>query len=158
MKTTLMAVMLAAAPAFAGDLSAQLTTQIQQWAKDFNAHDPKALAAHYTDDAQFIYAFAGQEGKTKAGVEQFYVQSFKMTPDISVTLKSYDVVQVSDDVAMGLGVWEDAFTGPDGKKQVVMTHASEVWVKVKGTWKVRVDHASFVPPPQPPPPAPSPKK
>lgn len=155
MKTILLSsLVLVAAPAFAGDLTAQLTSQMEKWAKDFNAHDPKALAAHYTDDVQFIYAFEGQEGKTKAGIEQFYVQSFKMTPDISVTLKSYDVVQVSDDVAMGLGVWEDSFTGPDGKKVRVLTHASEVWVKVKGAWKVRLDHASFVPPPQPPPPAP----
>ena len=35
---------------------------------DANKHDPKALVAEYTDDAQFIYAFAGQEGKGKAAL------------------------------------------------------------------------------------------
>lgn len=148
MKTIIALLLLAAAPALAGDLKAQLTSQMEKWGKDFNAHDPKALAAHYTDDVQFIYAFEGQEGKSKAGVEQFYVQNFKALPDVAVSLKSYDVVAVSDTVAMGLGIWEDSFTGPDGKKQTVLVHSSEVWVKVKGKWMVRMDHASFVPPPQ----------
>jgi ketosteroid isomerase-like protein len=39
------------------------------------------------------------------------------------------------------------------KKITAQVQTSEVFVKVNGTWKIRVDHASFVPPPQPPPPA-----
>jgi uncharacterized protein (TIGR02246 family) len=126
-----------------------LKPQIEQWAKDFNAHNPAALAKHYSDDVQFIYAFAGQEGASKKAIEQFYTQSFKATPDISVKLVSYEVTPVSDTIAFGAGVWEDTFTGPDGKKMTVPTHSSEVFVKKGGKWLVRVDHASFVPPPQP---------
>ena len=80
-----------------------------------------------------------------------WVESFQMTPDIAVTLQSYDVVQTSPNTAMGMGLWEDTFTGPDGKKVTAQVQTSEVYVKVKGQWKIRVDHASFVPPPQPPP-------
>ncbi len=109
------------------------------------------MAAHYADDVDFIYVFAGQEGKSKKGLEGFYTQSFKMTPDITVKLVSYEVVPVSDTIAFGMGVFEDSFTGPDGKKITAPTHASEVFVKKNGKWLVRVDHASFVPPPQPPP-------
>lgn len=153
--------LLGAAPALAGDLKAELTAKIEKWAVDFNAHNPKALAAHYTDDVQFIYAFDGQDGKGKNAIQGFYEQSFKMTPDVAVKLISYDVVQLSDGVAMGLGLWEDTLTGPDGKKMTIPVHASEVWVKKGGKWLVRADHASFVPPPQPPPPpakAPAPGK
>jgi uncharacterized protein (TIGR02246 family) len=152
MKTLIISALLLASPALAGNLKSDLTTRMEQWAKSFNQHDPKALVTDYTDDAQFIYAFEGQEGKGRAALEQFYAQSFKMTPDVHVTLKSYDVVQVSQDVAVGLGVWEDSLTGPDGKKLTLPVHTSEVWVRRGGKWMLRVDHASFVPPPQPPPP------
>jgi uncharacterized protein (TIGR02246 family) len=153
MKTLLLTLLLAT-PALAADLKTELTAQIQKWAADFNAHNPAALAAHYADDVQFIYAFDGQEGATKKGIEQFYVQSFKATPDVAVKLISYDVVLVSPNVAYGAGVWEDTLTGPDGKKVTIPTHSSEIFVKKGGKWLVRVDHASFVPPPQAPPPAP----
>ena len=83
--------------------------------------------------------------------------SWNASPDITVKLVSYEVVPLSDTLAFGLGTFEDTFTGPDGKKLTVPTHASEVFVKKGGKWLVRVDHASFVPPPQPPPPA-APKK
>jgi uncharacterized protein (TIGR02246 family) len=140
MSTMLMTLMLCAAP--------DLKPQMEKWAADFNAHNPAALAQHYTDDVQFIYTFAGQEGQSKKALEQFYTQSFKMTPDIAVKLVSYEVTPVSDTIAFGAGVWEDSFTGPDGKKLTVPTHSSEVFVKKGGKWVVRVDHASFVPPPQ----------
>ena len=94
----------------------------------------------------------GQEGSGKAALEGFWKQSFQMTPDIAVTLKSYDVVPVNATTVMGMGLWEDTFTGPDGKKITAQVQTSEVYVKVNGAWKIRVDHASFVPPPQPPPP------
>ncbi len=154
MKTALFAVIAAltlAQPALAADVKADLKKQMEKWTEDFNAHKPAALAAHYSDDVDFIYVFAGQEGKTKKALEGFYTESFKQTPDISLKMISYEVVPVSDSVAFGSGVFEDTFTGPDGKKITAPTHASEVFVKVKGKWLVRVDHASFVPPPQPPP-------
>lgn len=153
MKTILAAALLIAVPAFASDLKADLMKDMEKWVADFNSHKPAAVAAHYADDVDFIYVFAGHEGKTKKGLEGYYTQSFKATPDITVKLVSYDVVQVSDGIAFGYGTFEDSFTGPDGKKLTVPTHASEVFVKQGGKWLVRVDHASFVPPPQPAPPA-----
>jgi uncharacterized protein (TIGR02246 family) len=153
MNTALTLLLLAAAP----DVKAELTKQMEKWVQDFNAHKPAALAAHYSDDVDFLYTFDGQEGKTKKGIEGFYTQAFKVTPDITLKLVSYEVVQVSDGIAYGMGTFEDTFTGPDGKKLTVPTHASEVFVKKGGKWLVRVDHASFVPPPQPPP-APAPAK
>lgn len=148
----LMAVVLATS-ALAGDTKSEVRAQIDGWAAAFNAHDTKALLERYTDDAKYIFTFQGQEGAGKAALEANYTQSFKATPDIKVTLKEYDVVPVNDTIAVGMGTWEDTFTGPDGKKVTVMVQSSEVFVKVGGTWKVKVDHASFVPPPQPPPPA-----
>lgn len=135
------------------DPKAEVNEQIRAWAAAFNAHDVAALVAKYTDDARFIYAFQGQEGASKTSLELFYKQSFQATPDLAVTLKSYDVVMVNPNIAVGMGVWEDTFTGPDGKKVTAPVHSSEVFVKVGGVWKIRSDHASFVQPPQPPPPA-----
>ena len=144
---TLCAVLLFAMPAFAADLKADLMKEMERWVADFNSHQAAAVASHYADDVEFVYPFEGQEGKTKKGLEGFYTQSFKFTPDIAVKLISYDVVKVSDTIAFGYGVFEDSFTGPDGKKITAPTHASEVFVKKGGKWLVRVDHASFVPPP-----------
>jgi uncharacterized protein (TIGR02246 family) len=149
MKTFLAAALLIAVPAFAGDLKADLMKDMEKWVTDFNSHKAAAVAAHYADDVDFVYVFQGHEGKTKKGLEGYYAQSFKATPDISVKLVSYDVVQVSDTIAFGYGTFEDSFTGPDGKKITAPTHASEVFVKKGGKWLVRVDHASFVPPPAP---------
>jgi len=149
MKTAIVALMLASVPSFAADLKADLNKEMEKWVADFNSHNPTAVSSHYSDDVQFIYVFDGQEGKSKKALEGFYTQSFKATPDITVKLISYDVVQVSDTIAFGMGVFEDSFTGPDGKKITAPTHASEVFVKKGGKWLVRVDHASFVPPPQP---------
>lgn len=160
MNAIIVSLLIAAAPAAPAkpDLKAELTAQMEKWATDFNSHSAAAMAAHYTDDVQFIYAFEGQEGSTKKAIEGFYTQSFKATPDIAVKLVSYDVVQISPTIAFGAGVWEDSFTGPDGKKMTVPAHSSEVFVKKGKKWLVRADHASFVPPPAPPPPAADAKK
>lgn len=139
-----------AVPAFAGDLKADLTKEVEAWAADLNAKKLPALLAHYADDVEFVYAFEGQEGKGKKALEAFYAQSFK-GPALVVKLKSYDVVKISDTVAFGFGTWEDTLTMSDGKSQVIPTHSSEVFVKKGKAWLVRVDHASFVPPPAPPP-------
>ncbi|HVE85541.1 MAG TPA: nuclear transport factor 2 family protein [Myxococcales bacterium] len=147
-----------AGAARAGDAKSEVNEQIKAWAAAFNAHDVGKLMAQYAEDPRYIYAFAGQEGAGKASLEAFYKQSFQMTPDITVKLVSYDVIPVNATTAVGMGVWEDTFTGPDGKKITAPTHSSELFVKVGGAWKVRVDHASFVPPPQPPPPAAVPAK
>jgi len=150
MKTALALIALfAASSAFAGDAKSEITEQAKTWAAACNAHDVAKVVALYDNDPKFIYAFMGQEGSGKAALEGFWKQSFQMTPDIAVTLQSYDVVQTSPDTAMGMGLWEDTFTGPDGKKITVQVQTSEVYVKVKGQWKIRVDHASFVPPPRP---------
>ena len=154
MKTTLavltVALLSASASAFAGDAKSEITAQTRAWAAACNAHDVAKLVTLYDAEPKFIYAFMGQEGSGKAALEGFWKQSFQMTPDIAVTLQSYDVVQTSPNTAMGMGLWEDTFTGPDGKKITAQVQTSEVYVKVNGQWKIRVDHASFVPPPQPP--------
>jgi uncharacterized protein (TIGR02246 family) len=155
MKTIALLLTLLAVPAFA-DEKEELTKKMEAWAADFSARKTDALVKYYADDVEFVYAFEGQEGKGKKALQAFYTQAFA-GPPVSVKLKSYDVVKVSDTLMFGLGVWEDTLTMPDGKTQVVAVHSSEVFVKKGKTWLVRVDHASFVPPPQPPPQAP-PKK
>jgi uncharacterized protein (TIGR02246 family) len=150
-KLILTAALLFAVPSFAGEPDAPLQALIRTWADRANAHDVKGLTALYAADPQFIYAFEGQEGRGAEALTAFWTGFFQSAPDVALTLKSYEVVMLSPTSAMGLGVWEDAFTGPDGKKLQIPTHSSEVFVKVKGQWRILVDHASFVPP-QPPPP------
>jgi len=145
--------LLTAGAAQAGDSRTEVTAQLRAWEAAANSHDVARVMALYADDAQYIYGFQGQEGAGRASLEAFWKQSFQMTPDIAVTLKSVEVVPVNANVAVGMALWEDTFTGPDGKKVTAQVQTSEVFVKEKGAWKIRVDHASFVPPPQPPPPA-----
>lgn len=127
------------------DVPATLTTKMDTWGVAFNAHDVDALAALYSDDAQYIYAFEGQEGQGLASLKTFYAGLFGATPDFTVERKSYEVIEISDGIAFGSGEYDDTFTGPMGK-MTVPTHASEIFVKKNGVWTVRVDHASFVPP------------
>ena len=141
--------LLSAGAARAGDARTEVAEQARAWAAACNSHDAGKVVSLYADDPRFIYAFMGQEGAGKAALEGFWKQSFQMTPDIAVTLKSYDVVPVNANTAVGMGLWEDTFTGPDGKKITAQVQTSEVYVKVNGQWKIRVDHASFVPPPRP---------
>jgi uncharacterized protein (TIGR02246 family) len=131
------------------DVQTELTGAINKWADAYNSRDLKALAALYTDDVQYIYAFAGDEGKGKKALEAFYAAGFKAPTDLKVKMVSYEVTPMSDTVAFGAGVWEDSLNGPDGKRMTVPTHSSEIFVKKGGKWLVKVDHASFVPPPQP---------
>jgi ketosteroid isomerase-like protein len=137
--------LLSAGAARAGDVKAEVTEQAKAWAAACNSHDAGKVVALYADDPRYIYAFQGQEGAGKAALEAFWKQSFQMTPDITVTLKSFDVIPVNANTAVGMGFWEDTFTA--------QVQTSEVYVRVGGVWKIRADHASFVPPPQPPPPA-----
>jgi uncharacterized protein (TIGR02246 family) len=157
MKTTIALALLAlaAAPAVARagdkiDPKAAAAANSEAWAKAFNAHDPKAAARLYTDDVAYIFAFHGQEGKGKAAIEQFFAATFQQTPDIAVALQGCDGRLVGDGVLIAMCTWVDTFTGPDGKRATIPTQSSEIYTRQKGGgWRIRVEHASFAPPPPP---------
>jgi ketosteroid isomerase-like protein len=77
--------------------------------------------------------------------------SFAMGPPTTIALQECDGVFVGDNTLVALCTWQDTITMPDGSRQVVPLHSSEVLVKQKdGRFLLRMDHASFVPPPQAP--------
>jgi len=115
MKTLLCLAVLSLCACGREDVSATLTSKMDAWGVAFNAHDTDALLSSYGDDAQYIYTFEGQEGQGRDALKAFYTQTFAATPDFAVTRKSYEVIEVADGVAMGLGEYDDTLTGPMGR-------------------------------------------
>lgn len=135
----------------AADPKAEAEATLRAWEKAFNAHDVKTMVSYYADDVRFIYGVEGQEGKGKAGVQKTFEGLFAQQKDAKVAVKSLEVKIIDATHAVVLGLWDDTIVGPDGKEMVLQVQTSDVLVKGKGGYKLLIDHASFVPPPQPPP-------
>ncbi|HVE82668.1 MAG TPA: nuclear transport factor 2 family protein [Myxococcales bacterium] len=124
-----------------------LTALMTSWQSSFNARDVDALLRSYTRDIRFVYAFEGEEGMGKDALRADVNGTLAATPDIQVQLRQYDVVALGDSAAMGLGAWEDSFTGPGGAPVAIQTQTSEIFVRGDDGWRIRFEGASFAPPP-----------
>ena len=135
------------------EVSAQeLTVLMTSWQDSFNARDLDSLLGRYARDIRFIYAFDGEEGMGRDALRADINGTLAATPDVSVQLLQYDVVPLGDSAAMGLGFWQDSFTGPDGQPVAIITQSSEIFVRSDGDdlWKIRWESTSFAPPPPAP--------
>lgn len=125
------------------------TGLMTSWQNSFNARDLDTLMRGYTRDIRYVYAFEGEEGLGREALRADLGGTFAATPDINVRLAQYEVVPLGDSAAMGLGYWEDSFTGPGGVQVAIQTQSSEIFVRGDDGWKVRFEGTSFPLPPAP---------
>jgi len=131
----------------AGPSPDALTGLMLGWQANFNARNLDALAAGYTPDLRYVYAFEGEEGAGQDALRADVSGTWAASPDLQVQLQQYDVVALGDDAAMGLGSWVDSFTAPDGTPVAAQTQSSEIFIRTPMGWKVQAEEASFAPPP-----------
>jgi len=139
-----------ALPALArADLSAEVKTHEETFARACAAGDIPAVLALYADDARLVWPDAGEEGRGKADIERLATAFCKHTKDLQLTLASLDAVPIDDTHVATVAHWEMSATAPDGKKLSAKVRSTEVLVKTGGTWRYLVDHASLGRPPAP---------
>src|SRR5438552_2410363 len=139
-----------ALPALArADLSAEVKTHEETFARACAAGDIPAVLALYADDARLVWPDAGEEGRGKADIERLATAFCKHTNDLQLTLASLDAVPIDDTHVATVAHWEMSATAPDGKKLSAKVRSTEVLVKTGGTWRYLVDHASLGRPPAP---------
>ncbi|TMB56136.1 MAG: DUF4440 domain-containing protein [Deltaproteobacteria bacterium] len=139
-----------ALPALArADLSAEVKTHEETFARACAAGDIPAVLALYADDARLVWPDAGEEGRGKADIERLATAFCKHTKDLQLTLASLDAVPIDDTHVATVAHWEMSATAPDGKKLSAKVRSTEVLVKTGGAWRYLVDHASLGRPPAP---------
>lgn len=124
----------------AADEAAGVTKQCQAFKLAWNSHDPKALAAVFTEDADHLDPW-GQLDTGRPAIEKMLTE--RMTGkgplrDSSLTVETETVrfptpdTAVTDAEATLTGAY-----GPDGSKAPPMSmHVTNVWKKNGGTWMV----------------------
>jgi uncharacterized protein (TIGR02246 family) len=119
------------------------------FARAFNAHDAKAVAALYAEDARAVFPGQGEEGTGRPAIEKLFVNAFKVFPDLKVALKSQETRLLGKDYMANVGHWQETFTAPDGKLQTAEVRTTEILRKTGGKLFYMVDHASVGLPPSP---------
>jgi uncharacterized protein (TIGR02246 family) len=147
---------LAAMPAFAGP-AADATAHSEAFARAVNARDEESVLALYADDARVIWPGQGEEAKGRADIATLISKSLKDLPkDAKMTLKSQAAIPLGDGYIATVGRWEESFTDPDGKRQIVPVRTTEIIKKQGGKTLYIVDHASVGLPPADAPASPGP--
>src|SRR2546427_1559657 len=131
------------------DLSAEVKTHEETFARACAAGDIPAVLALYADDARLVWPDAGEEGRGRADIERLATAFCQHTHDLQLTLASLDAVPIDDTHVATVAHWEMSATAPDGKKLSAKVRSTEVLVKTGGAWRYLVDHASLGRPPAP---------
>ncbi len=98
----------------------------------FNKQDAKAIAALWTEDAEYIDD-AGQRYVGRDAIEQVYADLFAASPNIQIQIVIDSLRLLSDDVAIedGRAVVEPPPPGAPGFSKYTVVH-----VKVDGKWRM----------------------
>ena len=115
----------------------------EAYAKAFNQKDAKAIAALYTDDAEYIDEDGeGIQGRT--AIEASLKEYFTQNPDVSMQLSIASIRFVAPNVAI-----EDGVTTVAASKTAVpiTTRYTAIHTKVAGNWQVASVRDSSLPQP-----------
>ena len=113
------------------------------FAKAFAAGDVPAVLALYRDDASIIWPGRGAEGKGKDAIERVVRDAIASAPkDMKFVQKSNEARALGDDYIVNVGLWDQSFTTPNGRRVTTEVRTSEVLARRGGKWLYLVDHAS----------------
>ena len=114
--------------------------QCEAFVAGWNAHDPKAMASVYAEDADMIDPM-GNLHKGRAAIEKAFTDDHKGTGPLresTLTVNKEPLRFVTSDVAVtDADVTITNAYGPDGKKGGPMNvHVTTVWKKNGGNWQM----------------------
>lgn len=132
----------ACSPSTEGDEAAIRDTN-KAWLAAIAAKDPKAIAAIYAEDAQFLPPNA-PKAVGRDAVEKGWV-AFMAIPDVTLTFETETFVFAkSGDLAVDIGTYKFSGGGQTETGKAVVT-----WTKRSGKWQVLTDMFSSDAPPPP---------
>lgn len=136
------AVLFAGAGAWAGQETADETKVLDQvlaaYGAAFNAHDAKALAALYAEDADVVLP-TGVRVKGREDVEQGLADYFAANPQVEVRNTVISRRFIKPDVVMEDGEWQES--GHTQKGQATKGLYTVVLVKQRGKWLIICERA-----------------
>lgn len=135
-----MAALAAGALAWAGqetsDDAKALDRALEAWTAAHNAHDPKALAALYTEDADGMFP-DGRRVKGRAEIETAWAEVFGKNPKVKTSQSVISRRYLKPDVVVEDGRWEDSGHTEEGLPTRGVYIA--VLVKQGGNWLLACD-------------------
>ena len=125
----------AAAVAWAGqgpaDDEKALDAYVKAWETACNAHDAKALAALYTEDAESVMP-DGQRVEGRAAIEKSFAESFDKNPKVKTKLTVISRQFIKSDVAIEDGLQENS-----GADRDIISGQESLYVgRRQAGWKV----------------------
>ena len=123
----------------AADDQKALDELVRAWDAAFNAHDARALAAHYTEDADQVLP-TGDWVKGRAAIKKGHAENFAKNPDVKTKTSVLSRRFLTPDVVVEDGQWED--TGLTEKGLPTKGLYSAVLVKQGGNWLIVCERVS----------------
>jgi uncharacterized protein (TIGR02246 family) len=106
-----------------------LDAYLAAWDAAFNAHDAKAVAALYTEDAETVLP-DGRRLKGRAGIEKDLAESFAKNPNVQTKNTLISRRFLKPDVVLEDGRWED--TGHADTDELTRGLFTTILVKQRG--------------------------
>jgi len=121
-----------AAPAFASaDELAAIRERVASYQTAYNQHDAKAVAEHWSEDAEYIRE-SGDRVRGRAAIQKVFEKLFAEDPELQLNVTVTNVRLVSPDVAV-----EDGKAEVSGEQGPVLESTyTAVNVKKNGVWYV----------------------
>ena len=115
-----------------GDVAAEVRAMLEGYLRDFNRHDPAAVAAHWADGGESVDLASGEVTAGRAAVRDVFAALFATDADATIDIDVASVRPVRHDVAVVDGQTRLGFT--DGGSAA--SRFSAVVVKQDGRWLV----------------------
>lgn len=129
--------------------SLAILTVVKKFDTAFNQKDPKAFAAVFAEDADFVNWF-GQPARGRQKIEEFHIPVLKQIHRTSVQKVTQSNIRfIKPDIAAVDVLWEvTGMTSPDGKP-LPNRKGLMVWTmsKENGQWWIKVFHNINIDPP-----------
>src|SRR5262249_40897283 len=140
-----MVVLFAGAVAWAGqgnpDDAKSLDDVVDAWTAGYNAHDAKAVAAIYTEDADLVLPLSGRL-KGREAIEKDLAEFLAKNPNVRLKQAVSSRRFLKPDVAVIDGEWEERGHSEEGRPTRGLF--TTVLVKLQGKWWFVCDRA-YVP-------------
>jgi uncharacterized protein (TIGR02246 family) len=140
------------------DANADARALGEAFAAAWAAGNVEAVVALYANDASVVFPGQGDEAKGRAAIERMVAHAIKESRARRLVLRSIEATPIGDRHIVTVGRWDSSVTGADGRTASSTVRTTEVLVKVDGTWRYLVDHASVGLPPPGPAPRPAPRR
>lgn len=122
----------------------EIAANFEAFKAAFATKDPKVLAGLFAPNAILEPTLSNQVRTTPAGVEAYFVDFVKLSPQPSINERHIEVLD--ENTAIDAGIWTFDLVR-DGKPVWVTARYSFVWEKIDGRWCIQMLHSSVLPEP-----------